>query len=242
MGHSCRLRQHPAIDDRAISSRGCAVTRLPSRRARVQGLERDRVPVGQERLADDIGDGRMSDTSGLPGGSTGQHEPAKSVGTVLIHERDRGEDVAEVLAHLAAVLVEDVAEADDVAVRGLAEDERVDSHERVEPAAGLVDRLADEVGRELLGEGALVPVRVAEGGEGHRARVVPAVDDLGHAPGLQAALGARNGDVVDVRAVGVGLGDIEPSELAELGQRAHGRVVAIGASPDRQGGSPVAIS
>ena len=105
---------------------------------------------------------------------------------MAVHQRDRLEDVAEVLAHLAAVLVEDVAEADDVLVRRLVEHQRADRHERVEPAAGLVDRLADELGRVRRREGVLAArrVRIAPLGERHRPGVVPAVDDLGDAAGL----------------------------------------------------------
>lgn len=51
---------------------------------------------------------------------------------------------------LVAVLGQDVPEADDIAVRVLVEHQGVDRHQRIEPAAGLVDRLADEVGRERL--------------------------------------------------------------------------------------------
>ena len=59
----------------------------------------------------------------------------------------RVQDVAEVLAHLAAVFVDDVAQAEHRLVRGPLERERAHRHQRVEPATGLVDRLADVVGR-----------------------------------------------------------------------------------------------
>ena len=47
------------------------------------------------------------------------------------------------------LLVEDQAEADDVAVRALVEQQRRDREHRVEPAARLVERLADVVGGEV---------------------------------------------------------------------------------------------
>ena len=68
----------------------------------------------------------------------------------------------------------------------LAEQERADRQQAVEPAAGLVEGLADEVGGELLLKVLGVLVRVAPLGEGHRAAVVPAVDDLRHALHLRA--------------------------------------------------------
>jgi len=52
-----------------------------------------------------------------PRRAAGGHEPPHRVGAMLVHERDRLEDVAEVLAHLAPVLGEDVAEAEHVLVR-----------------------------------------------------------------------------------------------------------------------------
>ena len=71
---------------------------------------------------------------------------------------------------------------DDVLVGALVEHQRADRHQRVEPAAGLVDRLADVlrgIGLVELLLGAL-DVRVAPLRERHRAGVEPRVDDLGH--------------------------------------------------------------
>ena len=75
----------------------------------------------------------------------------------------------------------------------------------VEPAARLVDGLADEVGGELTVELVLVLEGVVPLGVGHGAAVEPGVGDLGHAAHLAAAaIGvAVQGDVVDVGAVEV---------------------------------------
>lgn len=51
----------------------------------------------------------------------------------------------------------------------------------IEPAAGLVEGFADEVGGELFGEGLGMLVGVSPLSEGHCAAVVPAVDDFGDA-------------------------------------------------------------
>ncbi len=146
------------------------------------------------------------------------------------------------LGHLAAVLGQDVAQADDVLVRALVEDEGADGHQGVEPAAGLVDRLGDELRRVALLEQLLVLVRVAVLGEGHRARVVPGVDDLGHAGRGAAALAAVEGDLVDERAVRVEAGLVGAGELGQLGQRADAGEVVLLAAPDRQRGAPVAVA
>ena len=72
-------------------------------------------------------------------------------------------------------------------------------------------------------------VRVAPLGERHRAAVVPAVDDLGHARGGRAALRAGQRDVVDERPVRVQRGEVLAGQRAELGQR-----------PDAPSGAPSA--
>ncbi len=163
---------------------------------------------------------------------------------MLVHERDRLEDVAQVLGHLAAVLGEDVAQADHVLVGRLVEDEGADRHQRVEPAARLVDGLRDELRRVALLEDLLVLVRVAPLRERHRARVVPGVDDLRHADRFEGAAlrGAGEGDVVDVRAVRVQVRVVLAGQLAQLGARADAGEVVLLAAPDRQRGAPVAVA
>ncbi len=178
------------------------------------------------------------------GEPAGRHEPAHRVRAVLVHQRDRLEDVAQVLGHLAAVLGEDVAQADHVLVRGLVEDQRADRHQRVEPAAGLVDGLGDELRRVTALEQLLVLVRVAPLRERHRARVVPGVDDLRHARGRGAAavLRAGEGDLVDVRAVRVQARLVGARQLGQLRAGADDREVVLRAAPDRQRRAPVAVT
>ena len=146
------------------------------------------------------------------------------------------------LAHLAALLVEDVAKAQHGLVRRLVEDEGADGHERVEPPARLVDRFGDEVRRIAIGEELLPAMRISELREGHRAAVVPRVDDLGDASGGAAALLAREGDVVDVGPVRVEGRQVRAGVLAELGQRSDAGEVPCFAAPDGQGSAPVAAA
>ena len=184
----------------------------------------------------------MAHAARLPRRPCGQHEPAHGIGPVVVHQRDRLEDVAQVLAHLAAVVVEDVAQAQHGPVARLVEHERAHGHQGVEPPAGLVDRLADEVRRVLARELLCARVRVAPLGEGHRAAVVPAVDDLRDPCGRCGALRAGERHVVDVGAVRVQIGQVLPGQLAELGQRPDAGQVVLGAAPDRQRGAPVAVA
>ena len=151
-----------------------------------------------------------------------------------------GDDVPERLRHLAALLVGDVAEDEARAVGRPVEQQRRDGQQRVEPAARLVDRLADVVGREALLEVLLVLVRRVPLGERHRPRVEPDVDHLGHPPQRLAAGRRRDLDVVDERPVRV----LEPhaAELLELGERSDRHRLAGLVAPHRQRRAPVALA
>ena len=119
------------------------------------------------------------------------------------------DDVSDALGHLAAVGVHDVPEAEDVAVGSGPAHQGVHGQQRVEPAPGLVDGLADEVGRvdEVLLRSRRR--RVAPLGRRHGARVEPGVDDRLHPPHRPSAgpagcaVDAGEGDLVDGGTVGV---------------------------------------
>ena len=144
-----------------------------------------------------------------------------------------------------AVLVDDVREAHDVAVRRLVEHERVHREQRVEPAARLVDRLADEVGGEAVartrrrsrtGSGTARPAsspsrttRRAPARCGTRCRS----SHSGHAIVTSSTYGRCRSMPVRSR----------PGELRELGDRADARVVpAVVAAPHRDRRAPVAVA
>jgi len=133
-----------------------------------------------------------------------------------VHQRDGQQDVAQVLARLPAVLGDDVAEADDVFVRGLVEHECPDRHQRVEPAAGLVDGLADVL-RRVGGLELLLAVR--------HVRV--------------AQRGAGEGDRVDEGAVRIQVRQVPADQAAQLGPRADRGHVGVLAPPQRQWRAPV---
>ncbi len=244
VGHGAvELGQRPAVDQRAVGVRG-GLGKPRGRPGLGVGVEREeggRVPVGQQDLPDDLLQGGVAHPPRRPRGAGGRHEPAQRVGAVLVHQRDRLQHVAEVLAHLAAVLGEDQAETEHVLVRRPVEHQRADGHHRVEPATGLVQGLADELPGVGLLEDVVVDVRSAPLGERHGAGVVPGVDDVGDAAGLGAAGRAREGDVVDERPVRVEGRQVEPGVLAQLLQRPDaGHVGLVGrAHPQRQRSAPV---
>ena len=130
--------------------------------------------------------------------------------------------------------------ADDVAVGVLVEQQHRLGHERVEPAARLVEALGDEVGGEALLEQFLVAVRVAVLRERHRAGVVPDVDHVGDALRLLPHSGHAN---VTSSTYGRCRSSPLRSRAGEFGQlrdRADRRVVVVRAAPDRQRRAPEA--
>ena len=206
----------------------------------VQHVEAVGVPELEHELAHRLADRLHREAVAVPRLLGGEEVPAQRVGAVAVDDLPRLHRVAQRLGHLAALLVEDQPEADDVLERGLVEQQRGDGQQRVEPAAGLVQRLADEVGGEPLLEMVLVVVRRVELGERHRARVKPDVDHLGHAMHVAAAVVAGQHDVVDERPVGIL--ELDARLALELGQRAHHLHAAVGAAPHRQRRAPVALA
>src|SRR6185312_6508823 len=107
-------------------------------------------PELEQELAQRLADRLQREAVAVPRLLGGEEVPAQRVGAVAVDDLPRLDRVAQRLGHLAAVLVEDEAEADDVAKRRGVEQERGDGEQRVEPPAGLVQGLADEVGGEAL--------------------------------------------------------------------------------------------
>ena len=106
----------PAVDDGTVGDGWSRMRGLPVGEPRIHRLERHRVPVGEEGFADDVTDRRMADPSCLPWGAAGQHEPADGVRAMIVHEADRLKHISDVLAHLAAILIEDMSEAQHISV------------------------------------------------------------------------------------------------------------------------------
>ena len=97
--------------------------------------------------------------------------------------------------------VQDVAKHKNVLIRSAVKDQRGDRHQRIEPSARLIHTLADEICGELAFEHFLVFKGIVPLSEGHGTRVKPAVNDLGNALHLAAAIGALNGDRINEGAV-----------------------------------------
>ena len=150
------------------------------------------------------------------------------------------DDVPQRLRHLLAVGVGDVPEDQHGLVGRLVEQQRRDRDQRVEPAARLVDRLADVVRGEALLEDVLVLERRVVLRERHAAGVEPDVDHVGHALHRLAALRAVPGRRVDERAVRIV--QYVARLLRQLPERPDALRVAVRAAPHRQRRAPVALA
>ena len=200
-----------------------------------------------------LADETRGESAGIAGGRGDVAVPAQRVGAALVEHRPGVDDVALGLGHLLAGLVQDVAERDHVAEGdrlgdGLGSVEHGGlGVERVEPAAGLVDGLADEVGGEALVEAVLVLERVVPLGVGHRAGVEPGVGDFQHSPRRAAARCAADLDLVDDRTVRIGQVGLRAAELLRaLAQFFEGAdaldVGTLGAAPEGERRAPVALA
>ena len=125
-------------------------------------------------------------------------------------------------------------------VRALVEQQRADRQQRVEPAARLVDALADVVRRELLVELVLVLERRVPLGERHRAAVEPDVDHLGDA--LERLPTGRRRDLHVVHERAVRVLELDAGQLLQLGERADADGLAGLVAPDRERRAPVALA
>ena len=235
---------------RPASGRAADARRAAPARRRVEavdvGVDREEavgVPQGEQELAHHLVDQVEREPARVPGARGREQVPAQGVGALAVEHVVGLHHVAAALAHLLAVGVEDVAQAEHRLVGAAALDQGGHRQQAVEPAAGLVDRLGDEVGREPLAERLVVLERIVPLREGHGARVEPGVDHLGHAAHVGAALGAAQHDVVDVGPVQLEVvGRRRDRHLAQLGDAAHAMRVALLAAPHGQRRAPVAVA
>ena len=124
----------------------------------------------------------------------------------------------------------------------LAEDQCVHREQRVEPTSRLIDRLGDELGRELHRLVAAGDVGIADLGCGHGTSVEPRVDDRFDALGLLSARATTDEHLIDGRTMGVDITDVAPSEARELFARTHAGEVIVGTAPNRQWRPPESVA
>ena len=199
------LGKHPTIHVGPLLERRTVDSCGPPVDIRVGHEEAIDVPDLQEEFAHSVGRRVIEEPRILPGHRARIERPADRIRAHAIHEHQRIGVVLVALAELLALLVGHQTEDDAVFERmgqgALRKHERADRHQRVEPAAGLIDRFGDEIGREAALEAFPVLVRKTPLRERHTARIEPAVDDLRHAPVHARLTVAGPGHLVDPRLV-----------------------------------------
>ena len=223
------------------------------RGVRIQREEVVRAPHGQHDLAHRVTDALGRDDEIAAAQDRRAHqEPAHRVGTILVeHAVDVGV-IAQVLAHLLAVVTEHNAVTDHVLERRLVEQRGRHDVQQVEPATGLANVFDDEVGREVLLEILLVLERVMVLGERHRTGLEPAVQHVGDAVHRRLAgrvVGVRTRQLVDIRAVHVDVALVVTRVVTEIGLElvkrtvdVDARVFRVVAHPHRDRRTPEAVA
>ncbi len=205
--------------------------------------ERIDVPQGEGEITHHFTHQVDRETPFLAGRAGGVQVPAESIGAVGMEHVPGIDHIAAALGHLLPFGVQDQAKANDVLEGHFLEEHGSDGVQRVEPAAGLVHRLANEVGRELFLEGLLVLEGVVPLGHRHGARVEPHVDQFGDAGHATLALRAGEVDLVYEGAVQVEPAQVLARALGKLLHRADRQLVAAGFTfPHGQRGAPVALA
>mmetsp|Transcript_41792 Transcript_41792/g.110426 ORF Transcript_41792/g.110426 Transcript_41792/m.110426 type:complete len:1093 (+) Transcript_41792:362-3640(+) len=199
------------------------------------------VVPGQEDILDNVLDAGLAELQRLGADHRRvAHVHADGVGAVRAAHERRVRVVLQALAHLLPVPGQDEAVHDEVLEGGLVEDDGGQHHQGVEPAAGLVQALGDELRGEALLEVLLVLEGVVLARVGHRAALEPAVEDLVDALEHPLALLRRDLDVVDEVAVEVR--DLAASVLLELRHRADAdNLLEVVRDPEGQRSAPVPV-
>ena len=179
---------------------------------------------------------------GQPRGGIDIEIPADGIGAVGLQRIKGVNGVALGFTHLLAVFILHVPQHNDVLKAGTVKHQGGNGVQRIEPAAGLVHRLADEVGGELCLEQLLILKGIMVLRKGHRAGIEPAVDDLGDTVHLFAALGAADGHGVDEGTVQLNVLGAVVAHLPQLLDGTDGMALAAFTLPDVKGGAPVAVA
>ena len=208
----------------------------------IQHKEGVGIPQRPDKLALTLNHCLAVEAVGQPRGGIDIEIPADGVSAVGLQRLKGIHRVALGFAHLLPVFILHVSQHNDVFEAGTVKHQGRDGVQRIEPAAGLIHRLADEIRRELLLEQLLVFEGIVVLGKGHRAGIEPAVNHLGDAVHLPAALGAADGDSIDKRTMQLNVLGAVVAHLPQLGNGAYGMAFPAFALPDVEGCTPVAVA
>ena len=240
--HVRQAGKDPAVERIRGILRGGERTRrgLPVVDVRVGHEERERVPDRQDHAAHGLLHGGLGEFQVFRADHLRtQQDQTERVGAVGVHDLHRVGVVAETFRHLLAVLGQHHAVHHHMHRRRLVEERAGEDRECVEPAAGLILPLGDELGREAAVEVFLVLEGIVFLSVRHGAALEPAVEHLRHAFERRARSGL---DGHAVHEMLVDVGDFLPGQLLEFGHGAHAdRLAGLLVAPDRQRAAPVTV-
>ena len=196
-----QAREQPLVED--VFGRRRVVGR-PAVDFSIGLQEGEGVVPGQQGAARHVADGAVGEALFLAAHQARADEvQAQRIGAVGLHQFVRRRVVAQALGHFLAVFGEHHAVDDHVAESRLAEQGARQRHQRVEPAARLIEALGDVFGGKAGLEGGAVLERIVQLRVGHGAGLEPAVQHFLDAP-VDAGLAVhRERQRIDVFAVQV---------------------------------------
>ena len=209
---------------------------------RIEDVERVGVPQRAHELALILADRVARKARRQPRRGSRIEIPADRVCALLLQDVRGRDDIADVLGHLLAVLVAHKTEHDAVLERRLVEQAGRHRHQRIEPAARLIDRFGNERGgiaalELLLVLEGIVPLR-----KRHGTGVEPAVDHDRFAFHDLTALRTDDLNLIDVRLVQLDIVRAVAAHCLELRTAADDVNVTAFAHPDGQRRAPIALA
>ena len=237
-----KAAQQPAIHYRQVVGVQSIFRRIKVINIGIQHKECVGIPQRPDELALSLHYCLAVEPVGQPRGGVDVEIPADRVGAVGLQRLKGVNRVALGFTHLLAVLVLHMSQHNDILKAGPVEHQGGNGVQRIEPAAGLIHRLADEVGGELRLKQLLILKGIVMLREGHGAGIEPAVNDLRHTVHLLAALGAADGHGINERTVQLDVLGAVVAHLPQLLNGTNGMALAAFALPDVKGGAPVAVA
>ena len=168
--------------------------------------------------------------------------PADGIGAMLTKCLHGVNGIALGLAHLAAVLILYMTEHDDILIWCFIKKQRGNGNQRIEPAAGLVNGLGDEISRETLLKNFLVLKRIMPLGKRHGTGVEPAVDNFRYTVHFLTTFRAFDGHGINVRTVQFDIVRAVVAHFLEFGNGANRVLMTAFAFPNRQRRAPVTVT
>ena len=99
------------------------------------------------------------------------------------------------------VLIQNQSDTDHILETFLIHIKGTDGMQRIEPTTRLINRLADEIGRELFPENLMILIRVTPLCIGHRSRIKPDINQFRHPTHHTSAFGTRISNFIDIGPV-----------------------------------------